>query len=129
MEPLPSSIDEDNIDPQELILGTCDENTLLDGVESIKTESVPPFSFEENLTIGLQQKSEVDLNTILGLESEEYSESKHGSEVVCPLGESYIPLAPEVIEEKKKLLGVIRLYWPVSPDIRYFPICVTQHKI
>jgi hypothetical protein len=81
--------------------------------------SLPKGEVSSVNIIDPQQKSEVDLNTLLEIGSEDVSDSKQDeSEIFYPFGEDHIPLTPKIIDDKKKLLGIIRLYWPFSPDIR-----------
>lgn len=76
------------------------------------------LKFDEDVdNISTFQKSEAGLSSPLGFESgDEYKESRGESEVIYPYGENYTPISTELISDKKKKLGLIKLYWPSGLD-------------
>ncbi|KAG8311029.1 hypothetical protein J6590_051559 [Homalodisca vitripennis] len=80
-------------------------------IEEPSKASVSLFKFDDRDS-PFKQKSEVDVNSLLGSEEYYSSDSKREIEHFYPFGEQYIPLTSSIINDKKNKLGVIKLHWP-----------------
>lgn len=83
-----------------------------------ETFETSDLKFDEDVdNLSKFQKSEAGLSSPLGFESgDEYKESGAESEIVYPYGENYTPISTEIISDKKKKLGLIKLFWPSGLD-------------
>lgn len=94
------------------------DNTLIELVQEPIKSSHSLLKFNDRDPILRLQKSDFDIgmHSRLGFESsDEYNGSENkDEEPVHPYGEHYTPLTSSLINENKKKLGIVNLFWPFS---------------
>lgn len=97
------------------------DNTQNELTQEPLNSSLSNLKLDDRDLILRQQKSDFEIgphSSRLGFEFESSndnnSENKQDEEPLHPYGENYTPLISSIINENKKKLGIINLFWPFS---------------
>lgn len=97
------------------------DNTQNELTQEPPNSSISRLKSNDRDLILRQQKSDFDIgphSSRLGFEFESSddnnSENKQEEEPTHPYGEHYTPIISSIVNENKKKLGIINLFWPFS---------------